>query len=395
MVLTRAVLLGSLVAAAAEELEQLSMLQTRKATTRQQEEGCAGVHLATKRCEGFFLFARNECPSGSRALLSAQECEIASSMLSSDHSKLSFQEELSTNRPTGCYTRLLQEGGHKETFWNSKSEADDTNFAESICYGFEPDDEPLEELPGANCEFRVVKQRPAQLATVQQVLGKFCADGHCDDDRIVSELNIGMWHVVGLLNGQIDGKGHWNDNQAHPDAHTDAVEEQHQAGYGDFLEAICGGGEPVEVAPPPAWSVACPSTGATVGQKCFFVHEIQQSLNYAAAKQYCTGKGAQIAAINTKAENNAVLQLLAGRNAYIGADRSGALGPKGVWRWEDGSAWKHPDQLDIPNDDLDSNGGTWHGGVEDKIAIWTDKRWHDWAQGGSLHDVVCQLKSSR
>lgn len=392
MVLTR-VLLGSLVAAAAEELEQLSMLQTRKAT-RQQEEGCAGVQLATKRCEGFFLNPRNECPSGSRALLSVQECEIASTMLSSDASKLSFQQELSTNRATGCYTRLLKEGGEKATFWNSKSEAEDTDFAESICYGFEPDDEPLEELPGVNCEFKVVKQRPMNLATVQQVLGKFCAKGKCDDERIVGELNIGMWHVVGLLNGQIDGKGHWNDNQAHPDAHTDAVEEQHQAGYGDFLEAICGGGQPEPVAPPPAWSVGCPADGSVVGQKCFFVHEIQQSLNYQQAKQYCKGKGAQIAAINNKEENSAVLQLLGGRNAYIGADRSGALGPKGEWRWEDGSAWKHPSELGIANDGLHSNHGTWNNGngIEDKIAIWRDQRWHDWAQGNSHHDVVCQLK---
>ena len=62
--------------------------------------------------------------------------------------------------------------------------------------------------------------------------------------------------------------------------------------------------------------------------------------------------------------------------AYIGAESDG----KGNWKWNDGSKWWQP-------------AGTQHDGIagtgETKIAVHTDKKWHDWNTGGTALAVLC------
>ena len=64
--------------------------------------------------------------------------------------------------------------------------------------------------------------------------------------------------------------------------------------------------------------------------------------------------------------------------AYIGAESDG----KGNWKWNDGSKWWQPD-----NSKHDGIGGR----TETKIALNTDKKWHDWFTGDYKLGVLCAL----
>ena len=103
--------------------------------------------------------------------------------------------------------------------------------------------------------------------------------------------------------------------------------------------------------------------------------------NYADSVKYCKSLDANIASIHSDKENDALIKLLKG-TTYIGAESDG----KGNWKWTDGSKWWQP-------------AGTKHDGLggkgETKIALNTDKKWHDWGTGKDLLGVFCakDLKS--
>ena len=90
---------------------------------------------------------------------------------------------------------------------------------------------------------------------------------------------------------------------------------------------------------------------------------------------YCKSQGGNIATVYNNQENDVLIQITKA-TAYIGAESDG----KGNWKWIDGSKWWQP-------------AGTQHDGIagrgETKIAMNTDKKWHDWATGDAALGVLC------
>jgi hypothetical protein len=262
------VTLSSLARADVQDLEQVSMLQTKRASTL--------ATATTKRCEQFFRHssAKGECPSGSRALLSAEECQIASQQVLLGDSEQKFDGNVeSCQLPSGCFVGINPAGeGYGVFKWNSHSEGAATEFADVVCFGFEPEDSIEQNLPGETCTFHLVKSKPSapeRLATVEQILEKYCtAEAGCNDEGVINDLGIGMWVVAGLEDGQIDGRGHWNDAQSSNHAafgHSDAVEPRHQNGFGDWIEARCSlSGGP----PPPPEEMVVPPTEILIENVC-------------------------------------------------------------------------------------------------------------------------------
>ena len=112
-----------------------------------------------------------------------------------------------------------------------------------------------------------------------------------------------------------------------------------------------------------------------MGSKCFKFDDKKR--NYADSVKYCKSIDSNIASIHSDAENDALIKL--GKpTAFIGAESDG----KGNWKWNDGSKWWQP-------------AGTKHDGIagkgETKIALNTDKKWHDWGTGGDLLGVWCAI----
>jgi len=146
----------------------------------------------------------------------------------------------------------------------------------------------------------------------------------------------------------------------------------------------------------PATQGKCPTPNVVVGKKCYYVHEVSQTLSYEGGKKWCADTGGEVASIHNNKQNNAVLGLLKGRSSYIGATRSCASQSDCTpWIWDDGSAWVEPKWA---TDNLNSNGHTYvhsdGNGGETHIVIHSDLKWHDWARGMAIKDVVCQFKNT-
>ena len=96
---------------------------------------------------------------------------------------------------------------------------------------------------------------------------------------------------------------------------------------------------------------------------------------------YCKSQGGNIATVYNNEENNALIQITKA-TAYIGAESDG----KGNWKWIDGSKWWQP-------------AGTQHDGIvgrgETKIALHTDKKWHDWGVGADKLGVLCAMSLAK
>ena len=120
-------------------------------------------------------------------------------------------------------------------------------------------------------------------------------------------------------------------------------------------------------------STACPTGWTAVDNKCFKYDA--GTRNYKDSVNYCKTQGGTIASIHSNQEN-AVVMTLAKTVAFIGAESDG----KGNWKWNDGSKWWQP-------------AGTKHDGIvgkgETKIALVTDKKWHDWGTGKDILGVWC------
>ena len=119
--------------------------------------------------------------------------------------------------------------------------------------------------------------------------------------------------------------------------------------------------------------VKCADGWTTVGSKCFKFDDKKR--NYDDSVKFCKSQGSNIASIHSNAENDALIKL--GKpTGFIGAESDG----KGNWKWNDGSKWWQP-------------AGTKHDGIagkgETKIALNTDKKWHDWGTGKDLLGVWC------
>ena len=119
----------------------------------------------------------------------------------------------------------------------------------------------------------------------------------------------------------------------------------------------------------------CPAGWTTVGSRCFKYDGTKR--NYADQVKYCKSQGGNAASIHNDAENNAVIKLVK-QTAFLGAESDG----KGKWKWADGSKWWQPAK-------------TQHDGIvgtgETKIALNTDKKWHDWGKGSDKLSVVCAM----
>ena len=94
--------------------------------------------------------------------------------------------------------------------------------------------------------------------------------------------------------------------------------------------------------------------------------------------KYCKAQKGNIASVHNNQENDALIKL-AKATAFLGAESDG----KGKWKWNDGSKWWQP-------------AGTQHDGIvgkgETKIALNTDKKWHDWGVGADKLGVLCAMK---
>lgn len=120
--------------------------------------------------------------------------------------------------------------------------------------------------------------------------------------------------------------------------------------------------------------MACPGGWTTVANRCFRYYA--GSRNYAASKVYCVSQGGRVASLHNNAENSAIIRITSGL-AYIGAESDG----RGRWRWEDGTPWWQP-----ASHQHDGIRGT----SETKIAYHPpDRKWHDWATGGTNMGVIC------
>merc|ERR1739848_908302 len=125
--------------------------------------------------------------------------------------------------------------------------------------------------------------------------------------------------------------------------------------------------------PKPEPTGKCVDGWTAVGSRCFKYDGNKR--NYANSVNYCKSQGGNIATVYNNQENDALIQITKA-TAYIGAESDG----KGNWKWIDGSKWWQP-------------AGTQHDGIqgtgETKIAIHTDKKWHDWATGDAALSVLC------
>lgn len=126
--------------------------------------------------------------------------------------------------------------------------------------------------------------------------------------------------------------------------------------------------------------------------KCYFVNrhlgdDIDQG------REWCKAHGGELASIHSSEDNNAVIDIARGASVYIGA--LGTQCPNAntlcTWTWEDGSVWNDPNGVGIANDGLNHNNFRLH---ETRIALHSDRRWHDWVHGQSNKGVVCQRKVS-
>jgi len=125
------------------------------------------------------------------------------------------------------------------------------------------------------------------------------------------------------------------------------------------------------------------------GGKCYFTHCPSQKMVINEARAYCESKGGALASIHNEVDNNKILEMLAGQDAWIGALRVSGNGAwtQGDWVWEDGSDWIKPTWR---TDGLRSGKDR-----ESRIAIWTDGVWHDWNHGHQYaRGVVCQIVAS-
>jgi hypothetical protein len=120
--------------------------------------------------------------------------------------------------------------------------------------------------------------------------------------------------------------------------------------------------------------------------KCFFTHCPSQNMLINDARAWCESKGGALASIHTEADNTKILDMLNGRSAWIGALRVSGNGAwtQGDWVWEDGSDWVNPTWA---TDGLRSGKNS-----ESRIAIHSDRVWHDWLHGHqTARGVVCQV----
>ena len=97
--------------------------------------------------------------------------------------------------------------------------------------------------------------------------------------------------------------------------------------------------------------------------------------------KYCKAQKGNIASVHNNEENDALIKL-AKATAFLGAESDG----KGKWKWNDGSNWWQP-------------AGTQHDGIvgkgETKIALNTDKKWHDWGVGADKLSVLCAMNLAK
>lgn len=143
--------------------------------------------------------------------------------------------------------------------------------------------------------------------------------------------------------------------------------------------------------PPPACPVSVKQElnsheYTVVDNRCYFVHK--GNMNIDQGRDWCVSHGGELAAIHTEKANEAVLNLLDKKTAWIGALRTNSThkGEAGTWTWEDGSAWS---PITWRTDGLNHNNGRLY---ETRICIHKDLKWHDWTHGTTPKGVVCQFK---
>ena len=82
-----------------------------------------------------------------------------------------------------------------------------------------------------------------------------------------------------------------------------------------------------------------------------------------------------MASIHSDKQNEAVMKIVK-TTSYLAAESDG----KGNWKWNDGSKWWQP--ASNKHDGLQGKGET-------RIAMVTDKRWHDWGTGSATLGAIC------
>jgi hypothetical protein len=105
----------------------------------------------------------------------------------------------------------------------------------------------------------------------------------------------------------------------------------------------------------------------------------EDSIAYCESLEAHDGRTYKIASIHSGAENDEVLSLIS-CVSYMG----GVELDNGEWDWEDGSPMNY---IHSSNDGLYSTG-------EDKLAMDTTGKWHDWGTGSSTLGVVCRLEDT-
>jgi len=133
---------------------------------------------------------------------------------------------------------------------------------------------------------------------------------------------------------------------------------------------------------PKPTSALCPEGVECVGgtDRAYFVN--RADLNIDGQRRWCESHNGDLASIHTSEDNEAVMGLLAGKSAWIGALKTGT-----TWAWEDGDTWTSPDSERISNDGLSNHQR------ETRICIHSDRRWHDWNHGEQAKGGVCEIKA--
>lgn len=169
--------------------------------------------------------------------------------------------------------------------------------------------------------------------------------------------------------------------------------ENHQCGHGAHTPPSRRGVPEPEAMCPPGMdsSTTAAVWGGDGSSKCYFVNRGINS-NLDTGKAWCEAHGGELASIHSSADNQAVIDILRGTSAWIGALGTECPDHRAVctWTWEDGTEWTHPQDLGIAHDGLNHNNFRLH---ETRIALHSDRRWHDWVHGQSSKGVVCQRKA--
>jgi len=149
----------------------------------------------------------------------------------------------------------------------------------------------------------------------------------------------------------------------------------------DWNHGEQGKGGVCEIKTPPAPKLCPDGVECVVGtDRAYFVN--RADLNIDGQRRWCESHNGDLASIHTSEDNEAVMGLLAGKSAWIGALKTGT-----TWAWEDGDTWTSPDSERISNDGLSNHQR------ETRICIHSDRRWHDWNHGEQAKGGVCEIKA--